>query len=303
MERTPEAFLQAKRQLDSRSHHVPTWQWFRAELATLQQSEPLQILEPGCGTGSLLEHLLALPELKHARIEAFDNDPDLIASARALLPERATAAGFSLNRNGEQYLLRQGERKIEIVYRTADIDHFSISSNQNHPYDILITHAFLDLFPIPVLVPDLLALLNSGGLFYALLTFDGGTRFLPELDRKLDDRVVELYQQSMVRRDKDGQVYWGFEAGRDLLRVLQDVNAKLLSSGDSDWNVDPGELLSETDYKVFLRTILDYVEREVAGNEDIDPKRFANWMRERRKQVTEKSLRFRAHNIDVLARV
>lgn len=303
MEPTPAAFLQAKRNLDHHSHHALTWARFREEVAKLPQDAPLEILEPGCGTGTMLEHLLELPELHHARLTAFDNDPVLIEEARQLLPDRAKRAGFVVHQRGEQLVLEGNGRTLLVDYQVADFYQILSSEENRQRYDILLTHAFLDLFPIPEILPDLLALLKPDGLLYALLTFDGGTRFLPELDPDLDRRVVDLYERSMVRLDQKGQIYWGFEAGSDLLDGLRAHGAELLSHGDSDWVVDPGQTLAEAEYIVFLETILDYVEREVGSSGKLDRERFAGWLRNRREQVAGQELRFRAHNVDVLARV
>ena len=303
MARTQADFLQAKRRLDSHSHHAPTWARFRVELTTLPQEQPLRILEPGCGTGTMLEHLLALPELKNARLDAFDSDPGLIDTAQGLVESRAADAGFRVEWEGERALLQKGERTLSIHYRKADLYDLLASPSAHDSCDILLTHAFLDLFPIPTILPGLLCLVRTGGLLFALLTFDGGTRFDPEFDMALDRQVVELYQRSMVRSDRNGQLFWGFEAGQDLMLGLLKAGAEVLSQGPSDWHVEPGNPLGDEEYALFLHTILDYVEREVGGESEIHSGRFAAWMQERRRQVEEGILSFHARNIDVLARV
>ena len=63
------------------------------------------------------------------------------------------------------------------------------------------------------LLPDLLALLRPGGMFYFTINFDGLTALEPQVDPDLDERVIRLYHQTMDERRVDGRPAGGRRAG------------------------------------------------------------------------------------------
>lgn len=297
-------FLEAKVEIDARAFHLPTRDRFVRELTRLHRpGQPLTILEPGCGIGTMLESLLALPDLPPCRIEAFDIDGSLVDIARDTLPDRARRCGFREQgkEDGEVVLKR---KKVEVRVRVfqADLETMVGETERRGKADALIAHALTDLFPIRDLLPGMLEMLRPGGVLYAPITFDGITALEPPVERGLDAKIMARYHASMQRVGRAGDVHPGGRAGRDLLGAALENGAEVLAAGASDWLVLPVEGHFTGNERAFLETILGYVERTLTAAPDLDTARVQAWLRTRREQVRTGRLVFHAHNLDILLR-
>lgn len=273
-------YLAAKQTVDDRSLNYAVWQTLAAALP----SGPIEVLEVGAGTGSMIDRLDArglIPAGGH--YTAIDGDPDNIAAARE---RRATASV-----------------PFAVELETADVYAFARREHGRRLWDVVIAHAFLDLMDVPRLLPELFALLRPGGLFYFPINFDGLTILEPPIDPIFDSQVTELYHRTMDERRIDGRRTGGSRAGRTLLSQIPAAGGKVMAAGASDWVVFPRDGVYAADEAYFLHYILHFFEDSLAGRPELDQQRFRSWMARRRKQIEDGELIFIAHQIDVCGRV
>lgn len=273
-------YLAAKRAIDDRSLNDPVWRTLRERLP----DKPLDILEVGAGTGTMIERLAARSLLRAGgRYTAVDADSMNIGEAR----RRLSGAGLPLT--------------PELV--ADDVYDFARRERGRRTWDLLIAHAFLDLTDVPRLLPELFALLPPGGLFWFTINFDGLTILEPAADPGFDEQVIALYHQTMDERRVAGQPTGGSRAGRALLSQIPATGGEILAAGSSDWIVMPQHGTYPADEAYFLHHILYFFESSLTGRPELDPARFAVWLARRRAQIDAGELVFIAHQIDVCGRV
>jgi hypothetical protein len=78
--------------------------------------------------------------------------------------------------------------------------------------------------------------------------------------------------------------------------VLQDHQARISSMGASDWVVKAQEAGSAEN--VFLASILDTVQNELAEHPELDKAKFQAWLEARRQQLASGKLVYITHQLD-----
>ncbi|WP_458187243.1 class I SAM-dependent methyltransferase [Haladaptatus sp. NG-WS-4] len=278
---TFQRYLEAKRTVDDRALNRRVLSRFCGELP-----DAARVLEVGAGIGVMVDRLHSWdcfpPEVHYT---ALDIDPKNVETAR----ERLLARGFDA---GDDLTLERDGRRLVVSFEVADALTFARETTDR--WDVLVGHAVADLFDLDSALPALLSVLDSGGICYFPITFDGGTVFDPP--HPLDDRVERLYHEHMDEGDGTSR------AGRRLLGSLRARDTQVLAAGSSDWVVYPQNGSYPADEAAFLRHILDTIDGVLADHPDIDSDAFSEWMRTRTRQVENAELTYVAHQLDVLAR-
>lgn len=273
-------YLAAKRTVDDRSLN----DYVRRTMEAMLPTGPLDILEVGAGTGTMITRLAArgLPRAG-GRYTAVDADPTHIDEARRRFSEAAMPFTLELE--------------------AADVHDFARRERGRRTWNLLIAHAFLDLIDASRLLPELFALLRPGGLFYFTINFDGLTVLEPPVEAEFDQQVIALYHRTMDERTTNGRPSGGSRAGRALLTQIPAAGGQILAAGSSDWVIFPGSGSYPGDEAYFLHHILHFFESSLTGCPGLDPARFANWLGRRRAQIDAGELIFIAHQVDVCGRV
>jgi SAM-dependent methyltransferase len=293
-------YLAAKRTVDDRALNRHVWETLRQALPALTSAP--RVLEVGAGTGTMIERLVEWGLLTRATITAVDAEPALLAEAGHRLPRWATTRGLTATPSAGGLRLTGPGHDLAIDLVAADIDAFVAAERGRRTWDLLVAHAVLDLLPVPVVLPGLLALIRPGGLLYLTITFDGATIFQPTIDAALDDQIEALYHRTMDERITAGRPSGDSRAGRHLIAHLRAAGAAVLAAGASDWVVVAGPDGYPADEAFFLAFIVKTVRGALAGAPDLDPDRFAAWIAARHAQIERGELVYIAHQLDVLAR-
>lgn len=273
-------YLAAKQTIDDRSLNHDVWQ----ALLTGLPPGPLDILEVGAGTGTMIDRLAVRGLLgRTRRYTALDTDPANMAAAQT----RLATTVFPV--------------QLELV--VSDVTDFARAERGRRQWDLLIAHAFLDLVDAPRLLPDLFALLRPGGLFYFTINFDGLTILEPAVDHEFNERVVELYHRTMDERQVDDRPTGGSRAGRALLTQVPAAGGEILAAGSSDWVVLPRGEGYPADEAYFLRHILHFLEKSLTGRTELDPEQLSTWLARRHAQIDAAELILIAHQIDLCGKV
>ncbi len=293
-------YLTAKETVDDRSLSERVWRDFLSELEALVGS-PARIVEVGAGTGATARRMAeALPESATDAVDytLVDVEADNLASARDQLLRWGEETGYDVWGTEDRVVLTGGETDFSFTLVEADLFDFA-ATYDDAPADAVVGQAVFDLLDVPAALQELAPLLQTGGLWYLPIHFDGVTAFEPTVDPELDAQIERLFHESMV--DEEGGRK-GATAGRRLLVHLRRAGMQLLGAGASDWVVLATGEEYPGDEAYFLHHILHFVESELRGHPDVDEAAFEEWLHRRRQQIAEGTLIYIAHQLDVLAR-
>jgi SAM-dependent methyltransferase len=294
-------YLSAKKSVDDRSLNLWVYQKLIEALDAGNRATPLNIVEIGCGIGTLVERFWDWGLVSKAAYTAIDQDPALLAEARVRLEAFARCRHLAFSEKAESIRLAGGGRDWLITLKAIDFLGFCQYQAGKSGWDLLLAHAFLDLVDLDTGLPRLFSLLAPGGLYYFTLNFDGKTIFQPPVDSHFEDQVVKLYHQSMDERQGGGGGH--SQTGRRLLGALRGSAREILAAGSSDWVVWPTtEGTYPADETYFLHYVLETINRAVASHPDLDKGKFQSWLTRRRAQIESGELIFMAHQLDVCGR-
>jgi len=290
----PRRYLTAKATVDDRARNRRV----SARLAdAVGDRDALSVLDVGSGLGHALDHLLSLG-LPVAEYVGVDADAGTVAAARDDAPVRLAAAGYEVG-GDDPLTVRANGGQASVEFVAADAAAFVADAERR--FDLLVGESFVDLFGASEALDDLLPALAPGGVWYFPITFDGGTTFLPALDRALDDAVERRYHEHMDDiRDAPG----GSRAGRRLLDAARRRDGvTVLAAGGSDWVVRPHRGAYPHDEAHFLGCIVDSVDGALADHPAVDDAERERWVDRRREHLAAGELTYVAHQLDVLGRV
>lgn len=271
---TPEDFIRylaAKKTIDDRALNAHVWSTFARLTDALVAP---RVLELGGGIGTMAERIVSRGLLRDAHYTLIDEQATVIDVARA----RTSALPL----------------KVDCAVADARAYLHDVAGR----FDVVIAHAFLDLFRLQDIVPLALGALRPGGVFYVSVNFDGATLFQPEIDPAYDDEIERLYHLTMDERMTDGKRSGDSRSGRHLFNHLRAAGATIAAAGASDWVVFAGPHGYSDDDAFFLRCILGFFEDSVGRRPEIDRARFATWLRQRHAQVDCGELAYIAHQLD-----
>jgi SAM-dependent methyltransferase len=302
----PEAFtryLEVKKPLDDRSLNRHVYGTLARHLAKFKSQRPLRVLEVGAGIGTMLGRLLEWGLFRSADYTAVDANPAFTASSQKYLRKWAEVWDYQFQKDGESafQLQRQGSiTRVNLV--TASLQDF-IQQTTEKAWDLLIAHAFLDLVNLDQMLLPLVRLVEPGGLLYFTINYDGETIFEPAGETELDVTIKRLYHASMDNRLVNGMPSGDSRTGRHLISHLRASRLPILAAGSSDWVSFSGPDGYSEDEKFFLDYILSTIEKNLQGQPEIETQLLNQWITQRRAQVTDGSLVYIAHQLDLLAEV
>jgi SAM-dependent methyltransferase len=289
-------YLEAKRTVDDRALNRGIWRHLLGDLEVLQLKKSLQVLEVGTGLGTMLERMVEWGLSRDLKYTALDWDPSLVSRATERLSHWARYRGCRIDQREETCFFFEGsEQRIDLELICTDFLDFA--KQGTHTYDLLVTHAFLDLVHLETALPAMFSCLRPGGLFYFTLVFDGASIFRPPVDPEFDALVESCYHVSMDERGAGAGLAGHSQTGRMLLETLLERQIPILAAGSSDWVVYPPY---PEDEAYFLHHILHFMEDALKGCPDLDPRRLEQWLETRHRQVEADRLTYIAHQLDVL---
>ena len=284
-------YLLAKQTVDDRALNRHVYETLLSHVP----SETIDIIEVGAGIGTMAARLLRWGSVTRANYLVVDSMQENIDFARTWLPQWAGENRLRWERIEENHLrLFDDTRDLNLIFVCADVFGFIQASPPKA--DLLVAHAFLDLLPMPESLSKLFSLVKSDGLAWLTLNFDGVTSLEPIIDPVLDTLIERLYHQTMDERPTGGDS----QSGRHLFNYLKDAGAEILAAGSSDWVVYPENGKYPADEAYFLHFILHFFEQSLTGHPELNPKAFADWLKERRAQIDRGELTYIAHQMDFL---
>ncbi|MEW6529438.1 MAG: class I SAM-dependent methyltransferase [Thermodesulfobacteriota bacterium] len=296
-------YLASKKTVDDRALNQAVMGELAAQLSAMSSPEPIRVLEVGAGIGTMVERLLERKILRRAAYTALDRDAELIAEAERRLPDWARSSGFQgVKEAPSQIRLRLGEQDVLVRLEAADVLDLIEKKQHGGGWDLLIANAFLDLMDIPSVLPALFALLRPTGIFYFTINFDGATILMPEIEPRLDDKIEQLYHDTMDQRIINGKQSGHSRTGRRLFRIIPEAGGEILAAGASDWVVFPQNGAYPADEAYFLHFIVHTIGQALKGHPALAGESFGEWIDRRHDQIAAAELVYIAHQIDFLGR-
>jgi len=292
-------YLAAKKAIDDRALNARVWSSLQEAMAGYNRP---QVLEAGCGIGTMLERLIDRTVLSAADYRGLDLSAENLHAAPPRLARWGEATGRAVHAESGTLSITGPGVSVTARFSQADAVDLPARVELGQDWDLLVAHALLDLVDVPRALAAMLPLLRPGGLFYFSLVFDGLTILEPEFDRSLDEQIMALYHGTMDRRMRRGFPSGDSRAGRHLFRELREAGAELLEAGSSDWVVFPRSGAYSAEQEVFLRWILNFIEHSLTGHAELDPGGLAHWLEQRRAQLARAELVYLAHQLDFLGR-
>jgi SAM-dependent methyltransferase len=278
-------YLAAKKTVDDRALNAHVWQ----SLASVTHSaRGWQVLEAGCGIGTMVERVAERALLTDAHYLALDLNPENLVTARTRL-------------NGLSHQL--AERGLAVEFVPGCALQFAAQPEHHGQFDLLIAHAMLDLWDVPSALPRLLRMLRPGGHFFFTINFDGATLFQPELDPPFEALIEAFYHRTMDERVVEGRPSGDSRTGRRLFRHLQQPGIELLAAGSSDWVVFAQHGRYPADEAYFLHFIIQTLCGALHGHPELDAGRFERWIAARHAQIERGELVYIAHQLDFFGRL
>ncbi len=294
-------YLASKKTVDDRSLNRLVWAALADEVAKRDKIPPMNILELGCGIGTMIERCLDWGLFTRANYTAIDSQRENILEAGKRLREwTRTAPGSTLEKNDDSFRLKGAAIDVNVKLESRDALDLIDSENEQGRYDLLIANAFLDLLDLPSVLPKILNLIKPNGLFYFTINFDGVSVFEPRLNPELDDKIEYFYHRTMDERLIDGKPSGDSRTGRRLFNLFDRCGAKVIEAGSSDWVVFPRSDGYFADEAYFLHFITDTFRLALESSPNISADELSLWFNTRQKQIAEQKLIYIAHQLDFL---
>ena len=289
-------YLDVKKSIDDRSLNKTVLlefsTWLRAES---ERKETLKVLEIGAGIGTMIERLLEASLLINCHYIALEPETLFKDAALDRLSEWANKhnCDFKIDSAG-LWLINSNELNLRIEWVEADAGKIDKLFGEDE-FDVLLSHAVIDLLPVPEIMPSILEKLKAQGGCYFSLNFSGGTDFYPE--HESDHVISSNYHADMDSRFPD--IDWQPSlTGSTLPNWLKNYGCQKVIEGESDWQLgELGELeesggLNKED-GLFVRNILDTIKKALTDLPGLDA-----WLSVRYKQLEQRQLAIRISNRD-----
>ncbi|EME32226.1 uncharacterized protein Gasu_06350 [Galdieria sulphuraria] len=166
---------------------------------------------------------------------------------------RDEQGGFS-ERNCLELQLSSKVQNITLKFYLGDIVQFSQKAHFRGYFDVVIAAAFLDLYDCSIMIDTLFGLLQSSGIFYFPINYDGEMTFSPKSsEHSMETKIVKTYHAVMDGLESNAQCQHS-QSGQCVLRICKD-RAIDIKYGDAWWNVRCEDPKS----KYFLMSILRFM--------------------------------------------
>lgn len=282
-------YLDVKKNIDDRSLNKAVWNdfanWLRARN---ELGAELRCLEIGAGIGTMIERLLEACLLRQCHYIALEPESLFKKAAQVRLRSWANAHGVVFEINAEGIWSLSGkDLGLTIEWLEADADQINQLFNKES-FDLLLSHAVIDLLPVPTVMPVILSKLKQAGGFYFSLNFSGETSFLPS-DHS-DAGIAKNYHKDMDTRFPE--LDWQPSLTGDALpKWLENYGCQKVINGESDWYLSDKNHTSGDG--LFIKNILDTIKKALAGMSGLE-----DWLNKRYKQLQQKQLEIKISNSD-----
>ena len=295
-------YLAAKKEIDDRALNRNVLDELTARLSQKNPRSPIRILELGAGIGTMVERLVGWDLIACADYTAVDADTDNIQEACKRLNRWAQQNRFTIKWQAPTTaMVDTADGQLSVSFESSDAYNFLEQAIDKKQWDLGLAHAFLDLVDAAEVVSLFCRVIRPGGLLYFSLNYDGETILLPAIDRELDERILQLYNQSMDERIIKGKRAGNRKTGRSLFFQLLNAGTHILAAGSSDWVIFSGSQGYSKDEAYFLHFLVNTIYTQLKEHPSLNREQIDTWAHQRHEQIEKEKLIFIAKHLDVLA--
>lgn len=277
-------YLDAKKAIDDRSLNKEVWNEFSGWVKSRKsETENFKVLEIGAGIGTMIERLLDASLLTKCHYIALEPEGPFKEAAKLRLQAWAEIRGLTFRvRSSNSWLLSGDGLDVTIEWLVKSAENIT-NLFKDKSFDLLLSHAVIDLLPVPDIMPNIIKKLQEQGAYYFSLNFSGSTKFDPQ--HKHDDVISRHYHADMDKRfpELDWQPSL---TGLELSNNMEMHRCKTAAEGESDW------LLGKDD-QIFIENILETVNKALLGLPGLDA-----WFAKRIEQNNKGKLMLKISNRD-----
>jgi hypothetical protein len=277
-------YLDVKKSIDDRSLNQNVWKHFSSWLKKeSNQKDKLKLLEIGAGIGTMIERLLEAGLLRNCHYIALEPEDSFKEAASSRLESWANQHAYDFIANDVGlWEIQNNDIQITVEWLKADADQVN-KLFDNESFDLILSHAVIDLLPVPKIMPVILEKLKKQGGFYFSLNFAGETVFFPAYEN--DSIIAEKYHADMDKRFP-GLDWQPSKTGGSLGGWLDNYGCQQIVEGASDWE------LASVDH-LFIKNILDTINKALDGLPDLE-----EWIKTRYLELDKGVLKLSISNRD-----
>lgn len=277
-------YLSAKKIIDDQSLNQQVWSTMRHWIKNRCASEnKIKILEVGAGIGTMIERFLDEELVKDCIYTAIEQEPEFKDNAFNYL---INLHKYAIKEDDESWSIETRNNKTTLKWITGDANHINEILNE-YDYDLVISHAVIDLMPVPIFLPQLFKHLKAGSAYYFSLNFSGKTEFLPVL--KNDEHIYREYHNDMDQRFNHHN-WRASQTGAELGSWLINQGYQVEATGPSDWQLS-GDI--DNTRALFVLNILQTMEKALKDLPELDA-----WLTVRYQQLNSGELSLKISNTD-----
>tara|TARA_R110000824_G_scaffold336_9_gene2236 strand:+ start:32824 stop:33708 length:885 start_codon:yes stop_codon:yes gene_type:complete len=277
-------YLDVKKVIDDRSLNKEVWEAFSGWVKSREsETGNLRVLEIGAGIGTMIERLLDSSILGKCHYIALEPEASFKDAAKLRLRDWSESHELSFKILAPEIWLIVGDELNLTIEWLVDSAENITGLFKDNSFDLLLSHAVVDLLPVPIIMPDILKKLQPQGAYFFSLNFSGETKFEPR--HQQDDEISRLYHADMDKRFPT--LTWQPSlTGLGLSKCLENYGCKSVVDGESNW-------LLGIDDRQFIENILETIHKALDGLPGLDV-----WLAQRSEQNAKGQLMLEISNRD-----
>ncbi len=294
-------YLSAKKTIDDRSLNLHVWQTLQKSLPKSNVNDPLEVLEIGGGIGTMFQRMVEWQLTPYMNYLLSDPNGEYIDIFWQALTPWCRKKNMEIEKpSATNALISNAKSVIYISTMVADADQIVQHFQTKRKHHLLVVNGVFDLLDIEIFLPNFLGLLDTSGMLYASINYDGRSIFLPTWPDTKESELLKHYHDSMERNTLSSSPLPACMSGSRLLSTALKNKFTILSAGSSDWLIHPKNERYAEDDTLFMRAILETIWLELRDHKKVDQIFLKDWLSQRQKDLNERKLVFSAKNLDIL---
>lgn len=254
----------------------------------VEQAEPLSVLDLGSGTGANFRYLAPRLPCDQSWM-LVDVDPLLLQRIERKTQRWANTRGWTVERVGNETLLRAGRRCWTVACRRLDL-MWELDRIDFRCYRVVTASALADLVSRAWFDDLAQRCYDARAAMAVTLTYDGRRVWTP---RDPDDEVIVEWFNRHQQRDAGFGPALGPQAGVYMGRCLRTLGYRVLSRR-SDWRIGPEDIATH-------RALIEDAARPCCELVPQQSGRIKAWAKRRHRFLEEGTCRLTVGHVDLLA--
>lgn len=296
-------YLACKEKVDDKNINMMVFDSLKKAVSHVSH---LKIMDCGTGIGSMIRRLIEWGLINSGEIVGIDSDRNVLTAAVKYFKDWDKVKKSNVLVGDQKEGIFQwdvGEGRVRIKLLHMDMYQVTNESYFRSGFDIVTGNSLMDVVNIEKAMMAFRFLVKSGGFLYLTINYDHETVFEPTQDRKLEGRIMEIYNGDMDKRMINGFVSGDSYTGRRLFHVIKAYGFDVISLGASDWTIYPRANKYRPYEEYFLLYLLHLIRETVHNSGIMDREEVNSWYNTRLEQLNDGILLYICRQNDILTRI